>query len=176
MTKALHTPPTGARGDLTMRITVIAACAAFVACAALSLEAQIESGAESPYLFIFAADLDEVDSDFLAVIDLRPESPDLGKAIATTPIGMTASNLFRHSDQPIDLLLTNVVMPGQSGPDLYTQLGLESPELRALFISGHSERLEAEGNLPRTPFLQKPIRVSDLVDRVRKVLGKGKIK
>ncbi len=75
----------------TMRVAVIAACAAFVACAAPSREAQIESGEESPYLFIFAADQDEADSDFLAVSDLRPESPDLGKAIATTPIGMTAS-------------------------------------------------------------------------------------
>ena len=75
----------------TMRVAVVAACAAFVACAAPSREAQVESGEESPYLFIFAADQDEADDDFLAVIDLRPESPDLGKAIATTPIGMTAS-------------------------------------------------------------------------------------
>jgi len=46
---------------------------------------------ESPYLLIFAGDQDEADSDFLAVIDLRPDSPDLGKAVATKPIGMTAS-------------------------------------------------------------------------------------
>jgi len=78
-------------GRSTMRIAVIAACAAFVACAAPPREATVRSGAESPYLFIFAGDQDQADSDFLAVIDLRPESPDLGKAIATTPIGMTAS-------------------------------------------------------------------------------------
>ncbi len=49
------------------------------------------SAEESPYLFLFAGDLDEADSDFLAVIDLRPNSADFGKAIATTPIGMKAS-------------------------------------------------------------------------------------
>ena len=78
-------------GRSTMRIAIVAACAAFVACVPPSREAQVQSGAESPYLFIFAGDEDQADSDFLAVIDLRPESPDLGKAIATTPIGMTAS-------------------------------------------------------------------------------------
>ncbi len=74
-----------------MRTTALAACAALVACAAPSSEAQVQSGGESPYLFLFAGDQDEADSDFLAVIDLRPDSPDLGRAIATTPIGMKAS-------------------------------------------------------------------------------------
>ena len=53
--------------------------------------ARDSSAEESPYLFLFAGDLDEADSDFLAVIDLRPNSADFGKAIATTPIGMKAS-------------------------------------------------------------------------------------
>ncbi len=74
-----------------MRITATAACAALFACAAPSDEAQAPSGAESPYLFLFAGDQDEADSDFLAVIDLQPESPDFGQAIATTPIGKKAS-------------------------------------------------------------------------------------
>ena len=74
-----------------MRISALAACAVFVACVPPSREAQVQSGAESPYLFLFAGDQDEADSDFLAVIDLRPDSPDLGRAIATTPIGMKAS-------------------------------------------------------------------------------------
>ena len=74
-----------------MRTTALAVCAALVACAAPSSEAQVQSGGESPYLFLFAGDQDEADSDFLAVIDLRSESPGFGKAIATTPIGMKAS-------------------------------------------------------------------------------------
>jgi len=85
-----------------------------------------------------------------------------------------AQELFRRSDQPIDLLLTDVVMSGQSGPDLYTQLVTESPELRALFISGHTDPLEEKGERVRTSFLQKPFGVSDLAIRVREVLGKGK--
>jgi hypothetical protein len=46
---------------------------------------------DSPYLLVFAGDEDEADSDFLAVLDVKPGSPDFGKAIATTPIGMKAS-------------------------------------------------------------------------------------
>ena len=46
---------------------------------------------DSPYLFVFAGDEDEADSDFLAVIDVKPGSSDFGKVIATTPIGMKAS-------------------------------------------------------------------------------------
>ena len=74
-----------------MRLIAVVACTALVACGAPSREAQVQSGAESPYLLLFAGDQDEADSDFLAVIDLRPDSPDFGKAFATTPIGMKAS-------------------------------------------------------------------------------------
>ena len=76
---------------LTMRMIAVAACAAVIACSAPSREVQPQRGAESPYLFLFAGDRDEADSDFLAVVDLRPKSPDFGRAIATTPIGMKAS-------------------------------------------------------------------------------------
>ena len=72
-------------------LVAIAACASVIACAPSSRDTQPQPGEESPYLLVFAADKDEVESDFLAVIDLRSESSDLGRAVATTPIGMTAS-------------------------------------------------------------------------------------
>jgi hypothetical protein len=76
---------------LYLCLTAMAVCATAVACTGGSQGTGTQSGKESPYLFLFAGDQDEADSDFLAVIDLRPESPDLGKAIATAPIGMKAS-------------------------------------------------------------------------------------
>jgi hypothetical protein len=45
----------------------------------------------SPYLLVAAGDQDQVESDFLAVFDLRPGSRDLGKVVATTPIEMRSS-------------------------------------------------------------------------------------
>ena len=88
-----------------------------------------------------------------------------------------AQELFRQSDQPIDLLLTDVVMPGQNGWDLYTQLASETPGLRVLFISGYSERAVGKGEILEQgiPFLQKPFRASELAARIRDVLGKEKV-
>ena len=68
-----------------------AVCAVVVSCASPSRDAQTKSGIESSYLLVSAGDADEADSDFLAVIDLRSGSPDLGKAIATMPTGMKSS-------------------------------------------------------------------------------------
>jgi hypothetical protein len=45
----------------------------------------------SPYLLVFAGDRDERDEDFLAVVDVRPGSPTLGRVLATTPIGLKGS-------------------------------------------------------------------------------------
>ena len=71
-------------------ITGAALCATLVACQ-VRRESGVQSGAESPYLFLFAGDQDHADSDFLAVVDLRPNSPDFAKVIATTPVGLKAS-------------------------------------------------------------------------------------
>jgi hypothetical protein len=47
--------------------------------------------AVSPYVLAFAGDKDEKNSDFFAVIDVRPDSPTKGKVVATLPIGMASS-------------------------------------------------------------------------------------
>jgi hypothetical protein len=70
---------------------VISAGCAVVSCAPPARDAQTKPGVESSYLLVSAGDADGAASDFLAVIDLRSESPDLGKAIATMPTGMKNS-------------------------------------------------------------------------------------
>ncbi len=77
--------------DVGQTSAVLAACSVLVACTAQSQEAERETGAESPYLFLFAGDEDGADSDFLAVIDLRRDSASFGKVVATTPIDMDGS-------------------------------------------------------------------------------------
>ena len=47
-----------------------------------------EAKSASPYLFVWTADDDKKDSDFLAVIDAQPSSPTYGKVIATLPVGV----------------------------------------------------------------------------------------
>jgi hypothetical protein len=74
-----------------MRRNTTILVAALALCAPAFEVSRAQSVADSPYLLAFAGDQDEADSDFLAVIDVRPASASFGKAIATTPIGMKAS-------------------------------------------------------------------------------------
>jgi len=71
-----------------------------------------------------------------------------------------------------DLLVSDVVMPGISGPQLARQLTELHPSMRVLFISGYTGAAdESEGaSLAGFPFLQKPFTVGKLAEHVRSVL------
>jgi len=73
---------------------------------------------------------------------------------------------------PIDLLLTDLVMPGFSGPELASRLAAIRPELRVLFMSAYSGKLVGLRNAlpPGAEFLGKPFTLNGLLDRVREVL------
>lgn len=73
---------------------------------------------------------------------------------------------------PIDLLLSDVVMPGMSGPDLARRLIAERPRTRVLFMSGYTDdSLGYHGVLADgVAFLQKPFTVAGLVAKVIEVL------
>ena len=80
--------------------------------------------------------------------------------------------LCRTNKTRIELLLTDVVMPGISGPELAVQLTLIRPELKVLYMSGYTAQAilhhgELESN---TFFLQKPFTPSSLSAKVREVL------
>jgi two-component system, cell cycle sensor histidine kinase and response regulator CckA len=70
----------------------------------------------------------------------------------------------------VDLLLTDVELPGGSGPSLARELAAQRPGLKVLFLSGHAHyALEAHGLVPET-ILEKPFPLSVLAERVRLVL------
>ena len=79
---------------------------------------------------------------------------------------------------PIDLLLTDVVMPGASGQDLAMLLGLQRPDLRVLYMSsfaiikGQRQFTEVENGLDLgVPIILKPFTAERLTEKVQEVLA-----
>ncbi len=72
----------------------------------------------------------------------------------------------------IDLLMTDVVMPGMNGRDLAGQIVPLYPDIRLLFMSGYSPSIIAhQGVLDEgVAFIQKPFSMADLTEKVREVL------
>jgi two-component system, cell cycle sensor histidine kinase and response regulator CckA len=82
--------------------------------------------------------------------------------------------LCEQHPAPIDLLLTDVVMPRMSGPELCERLSAVRTDLKVLFISGYTERALPPHRLrdPDLAFLQKPISPDSLLRKVREVLDR----
>ncbi len=74
--------------------------------------------------------------------------------------------------QPIDLLVSDVVMPQMNGLDLARRLQTRRPDLKTLFISGYpADIIARQGILEKgLPFLAKPFSLPNLALKVREVL------
>jgi PAS domain S-box-containing protein len=83
--------------------------------------------------------------------------------------------LCRSSNQHIDVLLTDVVMPETSGPELAKQLLAFRPNLRVVYMSGYAgEFLAQEGvNSEGVTLLQKPFSATALEEKIRLVLSQN---
>ena len=87
--------------------------------------------------------------------------------------GAQALRVADQYDEPIDLLVTDIVMPAMSGFELADELRLRCPETRVLLLSGHlDDREEVMPGLAHAPypFLLKPFTVQELEDKMRGVL------
>jgi len=95
-----------------------------------------------------------------------------GYVVLAAASGAEAMRRSRDHAGPIHLLITDVVMPGMSGPQLASQIAAERPGMRILYTSGYpDDALGPHGGLPPgTAFVQKPLTPDDLADRVREVL------
>ena len=84
--------------------------------------------------------------------------------------------LAQLTDQPLDLLLTDVIMPGGlTGRQLAEELQQGRPELRVLFMSGYNaDAIATRGVLdPGISIVEKPFTSSDLLSKVRELLPHG---
>jgi CheY-like chemotaxis protein len=72
----------------------------------------------------------------------------------------------------VDLLLTDLMMPGMSGPELVERLCARRPEMKVVFMSGYSAASAPSGVAADAEFLEKPFAGSTLVAAVRKALAR----
>jgi len=99
-----------------------------------------------------------------------------GYSVLDAADAQAAIETSRNYPGPIDLLLTDVIMPGLNGRELADQLQAERPETRVLYISGYAgDAIESHGvQAQGLAFLAKPFTLEDLLRKVRSVLDQGK--
>jgi two-component system cell cycle sensor histidine kinase/response regulator CckA len=98
-----------------------------------------------------------------------------GYRVLTAPSGGDALRLAAGRDGAIDLVITDVVMPGMPGPELAQRLEASQPGLRVLYMSGYADDTMARHgvNEEHVSFLAKPFTPDELARRVREVLDAG---
>jgi two-component system, cell cycle sensor histidine kinase and response regulator CckA len=122
---------------------------------------------EAPPTILIVEDQEDVRDLTRDVLEMH------GYAVLEALDAADALRLGETHSGPLDLLITDVIMPHMSGPELARQLRLRRPELRVLCMSGYPEsahRQAADGE-PWTAWLQKPFSPDGLIAKVRECLA-----
>ncbi|HET7027987.1 MAG TPA: PAS domain S-box protein [Candidatus Limnocylindrales bacterium] len=94
-----------------------------------------------------------------------------GHVVIEAPNGAAGLLAAERHEGDVELLVTDVVMPGMSGPHLAERVRSVRPSIRVLFVSGYSEATIVLGDPARDGFLEKPFTPDDLVARVETLLA-----
>jgi PAS domain S-box-containing protein len=115
-----------------------------------------------------------VDDEPAILSVLRRMLEGAGYVVIAAPNGTEAVTLGNSRREPIDLIVTDVTMPGLNGPDVVAELRKRWPGARALYLSGYTdqtvirERMVEEG----ANFLEKPFALDSFIRKVREVLDR----
>jgi two-component system, cell cycle sensor histidine kinase and response regulator CckA len=96
-----------------------------------------------------------------------------GYTILTADSGEHALVLYKNNKGPIDLLITDVVAPGMSGPMLADKLTELQPDLKVLYISGYDNTHVVQKYVVEKghALLSKPFTVEEMKSKVREMLS-----
>lgn len=99
-----------------------------------------------------------------------------GYKILTASNGVEAMKRIRTDSRIIDLVITDVIMPGLSGPDVVSQIQKTRPDIRVIFMSGYADLGVVNDDILAAghALLQKPFRLDNLRTLVADTLGSSK--
>lgn len=100
-----------------------------------------------------------------------------GLNVIEASIGSEALKIIRKKNQHIDLIITDVIMPEVSGPEIVKEALIHRPNIKVIFISGYAEDAflkSDEINIEDFHFLPKPFTLNELGNKVHNVLCKTK--
>jgi DNA-binding NtrC family response regulator len=88
-----------------------------------------------------------------------------------------AIEICKTFHEPIDLIISDVVMPDLSGPKMVAQLQQQGLQTRIIYISGYTQGLLTNQNTlePRAILIQKPFTATTLLNEIRQVLHSSHI-
>ncbi len=95
-----------------------------------------------------------------------------GYTVLKSHTGGEAIQIEKHYPGPIDLVVTDIIMPGMTGPELADKFRASRPQTKVLLVSGYAQNLVARHVVfgPGTEFLQKPYSLSDVARKIRDLL------
>jgi len=97
-----------------------------------------------------------------------------GFVVLEASSGPAALEALARSQDPVHLVLTDVVMQGMSGFELAERLVRVRPDAKVLFMSGQWGQVAVAGRLPdECAFLEKPFDLETLLRKIRDVLDRG---
>ena len=125
--------------------------------------------------------MSETDKKTILVVDDEPEVRKLvgamvgqfGYHVMTADSGEHALTLYKNHKEPIDLLITDVIAPGMSGPMLADKLTELQPDLKVLYISGYDNTHVVQKYVVEKghALLTKPFTVEEMKSKVQEILS-----
>jgi two-component system, cell cycle sensor histidine kinase and response regulator CckA len=114
-----------------------------------------------------------VEDDEMVKILASTMLQDLGYEVLVAENPEHCTKLVREHKGPVNLLLTDVVMPGMNGRDLAEQLCLLLPDLKVLYMSGYTNNVIVRHGVlhNNVHFIQKPFSVHTLSQKIRHALA-----
>ncbi|MFC1855530.1 ATP-binding protein [Thermodesulfobacteriota bacterium] len=96
----------------------------------------------------------------------------LGHKVLIAPDGEEALKICESYDEKIDLLLSDVIMPGINGLELSKQVKRKLPDIKIILTSGYLENTAIFSKIreAKIPFIKKPLNASELIKIIRKTL------